>query len=110
MNKIIWTNHAKQRANERKIDLLQVESAILSPDKTSPNEKGGVEYQKKVGNQTFIALAKENEDKEVVIISAWVNPPNPGTRDEVYKKRYKESQNASWFKKLWLTFLNQTGF
>lgn len=108
--KIVWTNHAKQRAKERKIDLEQIESAVASPDKTEPNEKGGVRYQKRVGKQSFIALVKENERGEKVIVSAWVNPPNPGTRDEIYKKRYNEAQKSSWIKKLWLTFLNQAGF
>ena len=85
---IVWTNHALLRLRARKLSRQIVEEAVLAPDKT---------------------VVKKNEKGEGVVVSAWCNPPNPGTRDFRQKKRYYQMQNASFAKKLWLTFLDQIG-
>ncbi|OIP57194.1 MAG: hypothetical protein COX79_04070 [Candidatus Levybacteria bacterium CG_4_10_14_0_2_um_filter_36_16] len=106
---IVWTNHALLRLRARKLSRQIVEEAVLAPDKTLVNKKGSTEYHKIVKNQTIVAVVKKNEKGEGVVVSAWCNPPNPGTRDFRQKKRYYQMQNASFAKKLWLTFLDQIG-
>lgn len=107
-NDIIWTNHALARLNARKIHKDSVIQAIISPDRTKENN-GATEYQKRFDNQTVAAIVKENEKGESIILSCWVDPPNPGTRDFKRKTRRNQMQNAGVLKKLWLTFLEQIG-
>lgn len=109
MANFIWTNHVIQRLKERKVPQNLIIQVILNPDKTVVNREGAIEYRKKIQNQTVVALVKKNEKGEDVIISGWVDPPNPGTKDFKRKKRYIEMQKASFLKKLWLTFLDQIG-
>lgn len=109
MANLIWTKHVIQKLKERKISQDLIIQAIIIPDKTEVNREGAIEYRKKIQNQTVVALVKKNEKGEDVIISGWVDPPNPGTKDFKNKKRYIEMQKASIFKKLWLTFLDQIG-
>ena len=107
-NDIIWTNHARDRLNKRKIHKDLVIQAIISPDHTKQNN-GATEYQKRFDNQTVAAIVKENEKGESIILSCWIDPPNPGTADFKQKGRYNASKKASLLKKFWLTFLNQVG-
>lgn len=79
------------------------------PDLTT-NNKETTEYQKKLGNQTVTVLLKQNKNKENIIISCWIDPPNYGTKDYKDKKRYLKMQEASPFKKFWLILLQQLGF
>ncbi len=110
MASFIWTNHVVQRLKERKISQALIIQAICDPDETEVNKEGGMTYRKKIQNQTVIAVVKKNERGEDVVISGWVNPPNPGTKDFKNKKRYLELQKASFWKKFWLTFLGQMGW
>ena len=86
----------------------QAEEALTNPDKTTQNGDK-IESQKRFGNQTVTVLVKKNEKGESIIISAWIDPPNPGTKDAKYKARYKESRKASGWKKIWLALLDQLG-
>lgn len=108
MSDIIWTNHARERLNARKIHKDLIIQAIISPDRTIA--KGdATEYQKRFDNQTVAAIIKENEKGENIILSCWIDPPNPGTKDYKIKQRRKEMYKAGVLKKLWLTFLDQIG-
>ncbi|MCL4416591.1 MAG: DUF4258 domain-containing protein [Actinobacteria bacterium] len=107
-NDLIWTNHAKDRLSARKIHKDLVIQAIINPDKIV--SKGDAsEYQKRFSSQTVAAIIKTNEKGENIILSCWIDPPNPGTRDFRRKKRYYQMQKAGVLKKLWLTFLEQIG-
>jgi len=108
LNNIIWTNHARDRLNKRKIHKDFVIQAIISPDRTKQNN-GAIEYQKRFDNQTVAAIVKENEKGENIILSCWIDPPNPGTKDFKRKARKIKMQKAGILKKLWLTFLDQIG-
>jgi hypothetical protein len=104
----IWTNHAYQRLNERRIPLAYLEKTVADPDRTI-QKKGAFELQKKIDDRTVTALVKQNERGENIIVSCWVNPPFPGTKDFKTKQRYKQMQTATGFKKFWLHVLYQLG-
>ena len=108
LNNIIWTNHARDRLNKRKIHKDFVIQAIISPDRTKQNN-GAIEYQKRFDNQTVAAIVKENEKGENIILSCWIDPPNPGTKDFKRKARKIKMQKAGIAEKFWLTFLDQIG-
>lgn len=108
-NDFIWTNHALDRLKDRKIPKHLVVLAATNPDNIVFKENGAKEHQKKFEHQTIAAIVKENERGEKLIVSCWINPPNPGTKDFKKKNRYLAMQKAGLLKKLWLTFLDQVG-
>jgi hypothetical protein len=97
-----------KRLSDRRIPQNSVIQAILSPDEKSTHQDV-TQYQKRIGKQKFGAVVRENNQGQDVILSAWVDPPNPGTTEYRRKKRFYEAKKASLAKKLWLTFLNQIG-
>lgn len=105
----IWTNHARDRLRERHIPQHNIDQTINHPDRTQTKKSGSTEYSKRIDDRTYAVLLKPNDRGEQLIISLWVDPPFPGTRDAKKKARYQEMQNASWKKKIWLTILDQLG-
>ncbi|MGH7204101.1 MAG: DUF4258 domain-containing protein [Candidatus Levyibacteriota bacterium] len=105
----IWTNHARDRLNERKISKRYIDQTLDNPDKIVENRNGTRELQRRINDRTFAAIIKENERGEHLIVSCWVNPAYPGTKDERKHKRYLKMQKASFWGKLWLTVLDQLG-
>jgi hypothetical protein len=105
----IWTNHAQKRRKERKIAQKLIDQALQSPDRILHRESGVKEFQKIIAKKTIAALVKRNHKGEHIIISCWVNPPNPGTKDYRRRLRYFEMQRSSFMKKLWLMLLNKLG-
>ncbi|MGI8420573.1 MAG: DUF4258 domain-containing protein [Candidatus Levyibacteriota bacterium] len=105
----IWTNHARDRLNERKISKQYIDQTLNNPDKIVENRNGTRELQKRIGDRTFAAIIKENERREQLIVSCWVNPAYPGTKDAKKHARYLKMQKASFWGKLWLTLLDQVG-
>jgi hypothetical protein len=110
MNKIIWTNHAKKRLDDRKISKNLIFETISSPDSKHNNTGGSLEIYKSYGDQEIHVILKENEKKEFIILSCWINPPNYGSKDFNNKKFTKNLKRSSGIKKFWYTFLNQIGF
>lgn len=106
----IWTNHAYDRAKERKIPQSYIEKALHGPDRTIQKDNHTLEFQKRIDDRIIAAIVKENEQGEKIVVSCWVNPPYPGTRDAKKKSRYFEMQKASPLRKIWLTILSQLGF
>lgn len=107
--KYIWTNHALKRLKERKISQKLIDQALYFPDRTLQKNNRSLELQKRIDARTVAALVKKNERGENIIVSVWINPPFPGTRDYKKRQRYLEKQKASFWRKLWLTFLDQIG-
>lgn len=104
-----WTNHARQRLHERKISVSLVEETISAPDRIIHRPKGSIEIQKKLDERIVTALIKQNDRGEHIIVSCWVNPPFPGTKDYRMKNRYRQMQKAHGMKKFWLHMLYQLG-
>ena len=110
MDRIIWTNHALKRINDRKITQNQIYQTISSPDSKLNNEDGSIEYVKLFGIQKVHTIIKENSKGEIILLSCWINPPNSGTFDSKNDKLRRSIKHSGPIKKIWLTFLNQIGF
>jgi len=108
-NNYIWTNHAIQRLKERKILRKLIDQALYHPDKKLHKNAYITEQQKRIKGLTLAVIIKENENGEKIIVSCWVNPPFPGTKDYKLHQRFLAMKKASFMKKIWLTFLNQIG-
>lgn len=107
----IWTNHAIDRLKERGMSKDIAVKAFQNPDsKGNGKQKGTYEFQKKIGNSFVTVIATQNEKKEWIILSCWVDPPIYGTRDWKSKQYYKEYQKAGFWGKLWVIFKKQIGF
>jgi hypothetical protein len=108
-NNYIWTNHAIKRLKERKIPRKLIDQALYHPDKKLYRNASVAEQQKRIKGITFAAIIKENGNGEKIILSCWVNPPFPGTRDYKLRQRFFAMKKATFMKKIWLTLLNKIG-
>lgn len=107
---VIWTNHANERIGERGVSKEDVIETFRKPDRTITDEKNGAtEYQKRFGKLRITVIAKQNERKEWLILSAWADPPLTGTIDARQKEEWKKYQNASFWGKIYLTLKKQLG-
>jgi hypothetical protein len=107
---IIWTHHALERLSQRGITQDAALRTFRDPDKSYEKEKGSTAYVKYFGEQKVTLIGKKTEQQEWIIVSAWIDPPLPGSVDEQRKKRYWEYKNASWWKKILIAFKQQAGF
>lgn len=110
MNNLIFTNHALKRISDRKMNKSMILQAFTSPDRKNKGKNPDTtEFIKHTGSSTITLIAKQNEKNEWIALSAWIDPPFPGTKDYKDRKRYLAYQNAGFWGKLWLTLLNQLG-
>jgi hypothetical protein len=105
----IWTNHALKRLKERKIPNELINKTLLYPDRTIRQQDKTTELQKRIDGKTIAAIVKKNERGENIVLSCWINPPFPGTKDHKKRQRYFAMKNASFMKKLWLKVLTRLG-
>ncbi len=105
----IWTNHAIKRLKERKIPRNCIEQVLFHPDKKLFKDATVIEQQKRIYGKTFAVIIKVTKRREKIIVSCWVNPPFPGTRDYTLQKRFLAMKKASFMKKIWLMFLTKIG-
>ena len=107
---VIWTNHARDRLKERGMSRDIALKAFKDPDsKNQGKQSGTYEFQKKVGSSYITLIAKQNEQKEWVVLSCWIDPPVYGTRDWKNKQYYKAYQKAGVWGKLWIILRKQLG-
>lgn len=107
---LIWTTHALSRLTERRFTQHMARETFYQPDKVHPGrEKGTTEYQKRFGQSRVTVIAKQNEQHEWIIISCWIDPPLPGTKDAMKKETYRRYQKAGFWKKVWMVILKQLG-
>ena len=107
---LIFTKHARTRLQERGFSKDQAQLVFEKADKIKPGKRtGSQEYIKKIGYQT-ITLIVGNNNQDKIVISAWIDPPLPGTKDASKQKRYKEYHQSSALKKIWLIIKEQFGF
>jgi len=108
---IILTNHARERLQDRKITMSQIEQAIAHPTSVKRSSSSGQKtFLKHIGKQTVTIVAAPNPKGEWVVLSCWVKPPNPGTRDEKDHRYWLAYTRASFFGKFWLVLKKQLGF
>lgn len=95
---------------ERGISKEKVWETYKSADTQSKKGNGAFEQKKKFGNCLITIITKKNENQEVIIVSVWMDPPLPGSKDAKQKEFFKKYQRAGFWGKLWYIFLRQLGF
>lgn len=110
MSDIIWTKHAQARNQERQITQDWIEKTINNPDDFSEIEGGKIKSNKNFGLHTVTVITTKANSGKYLILSAWVNPPIPGTKDFKKESQKRKIRNSSGIKKIWLTLLGQLGF
>lgn len=107
---LIWTHHAIERMRNRGLTQDMARETFKKPDKIIPGKThGSFEYQKQFDSSRVTLIAKQNEKYEWIVLSAWIDPPLPGSNDAKQKAFYHLYQKAGFWKKLWLAFRQQTG-
>lgn len=104
---LIFTNHALGRLSERGFTKEMAYQTFSNSDKKTVGKNGGTEFVKKFGAQTITVVSKQNEKYEWIVLSCWIDPPLPGTRDERLKEDYKKYQKAGFWGKIFLTIKRQ---
>lgn len=105
---LIWTNHAIERMRNRGLSQDVAWQAFKNHDQNFEGKtKGAIEYQKRFDTFLVTVVAKRNEKNEWIIISAWIDPPFPGSADAKQKTTYHQYQKAGFWGKLWLTLKKQ---
>lgn len=107
---VIWTNHVLERVNSRGISADMVLATFNNPQRSKPGKEGSTLYIKQFGEQTVTIVTKRNEKGEWLLLSAWMEPPLPGTIDAKRREKYRTYKNASGWKKFLLTLTRQLGF
>lgn len=98
----IWTNHALDRLNQRGLSQSTAYQAFKNPDSSHKSRDGAYEYQKQFGAQIVTLIAKQNDKSEWIILSCWVDPPLPGSKDDKKHQRYLAYQKMGFWGKLWM--------
>lgn len=97
---LIFTNHALTRLSQRRIEKEAAFGAFANPDKKEKKGDGTTTFVKKIDKHTVTILAKQNEKSEWIALSAWIDPPIPGTKDEKLKLEYRKYQKSGFWGKL----------
>lgn len=106
----IWTNHALGRLGQRGLTQELAWEAFNRPDReVKGREKGTMQYEKRFGRSLVTIIAKQNDKREWIIISCWVDPPLLGSIDIGKKEEYKKYQKASFLGKFLMTARKQLG-
>ncbi|MBI4028782.1 MAG: DUF4258 domain-containing protein [Candidatus Blackburnbacteria bacterium] len=72
---VIWTNHAIQRLEERRINPSEVLATWSNPDQSRPaTARNSWIYYRTFGNEKIEVVASKNEKGETVILSVWSRP------------------------------------
>lgn len=108
---IIWTNHALERLIQRGLAQKDALDAFRNPDTTLVGKNpGSVEHIKHFSQSKVTIIAKQNEQNQWLVISAWIDPPLPGSPDWYKKEEYKKYQKSGFWGKFFMTLKKQIGF
>lgn len=107
---IIWTNHALERAKYRGISQDMIRATFNNPQSNRPGKDGSTLYVKQFDNHEVTIVTKKNERGEWLLLSAWMDPPLPGTMDFKRKEEHRAYRKASGWGKFFLTLKRQLGF
>lgn len=108
---VIWTNHVIAKMRDRGLSQDTAWVTFKHPDRTFLGKKPHTsEFQKQFDRACVTVIATQNDKKEWVVISAWIDPPLPGSRDYKEQQEYAAYQKASGLMKIVLTIKKQLGF
>lgn len=68
-----------------------------------------MEYGRRYDQYQVTVIAKQNEKKEWIILSCWVDPPYEGFIDDRKQTWQRQYVSASPWRKLWLEVKRQLG-
>lgn len=99
---LIWTNHALDRLKERGLPQDLAWQAYRYPDDVEENTyKQSKTYIKRFDKYLVTTIIKQNEKKELIVVSTWVSPPMKHTADYRNRNKYHGYQKASTLGKIW---------
>lgn len=104
---LIFTNHALERMRERGITQQQVWETHKFPDAQEESKNNSTERRKKFGETTVTIIYKHNAQHETIIVSVWMDPPLPGSKDAKEKQWWQKYKKAGFWGKLWLSLSKQ---
>jgi hypothetical protein len=108
---LIFTNHALQRLDERRFPAGMVIETFNQPDSRGPaKQPGAMQVRKRFGESTVTVITKQNDRGEWIVLSCWIDPPLPGTKDYKERQRYHAYKKSGFWGKVWLTIRSQLGF
>ena len=108
---VIWTNHALERLGQRGLSQSMAWQAFQHPEESLKGKQPGTsEFRKRFDTSLVTIIATQNERREWIILSCWIDPPLPGSIDTFKKEQYRRFQQASFWGKFWLTLKRQLGF
>lgn len=106
---LIWTNHALNRLEVRRLSQDIAWSAYRYPDNVKKGkEPGTLEYTKRFRGSLITIIVKQNERAQWLVLSCWIDPPLPGTMDEK-QNEWRAYKKASWWGKWWLVLRRSLG-
>lgn len=103
----IWTNHALERLGKRGFTQKLALQAFQYPDEEHPGKSpGSYKFIKRVGESTITIIAKQNDQKEWIVLSCWIHPPLT-TWEHKRQQDYQNFKKAGFWGKLWYTLKKQ---
>jgi hypothetical protein len=107
---VIWTNHVLERIDQRGLTKDIVLQTYRHPDHSVPGKQPGtIEYTRRFQSSVVTVIAKKNDRAEWLLLSAWIDPPLPGTADAKKKQEWRKYQKASLLGKIWMQVLRLLG-
>lgn len=97
---LAYSTHLGQRLVERRITRDQVDLTIARPESVE-NSRDGKRYKRAFGTQTLTAVVVTTQSGQQLVVSAWIDPPNPGTKDARKKALYQRYRKAKGLMKWW---------
>lgn len=108
-NGLIFTNHALERMRERGITQEKMWQTYKNPDTQNERKHNTTERRKKFGNSEISIIFTHNERNEAIVVSCWVEPPLPGSKDAKEKEWWNRYKKAGFWGKIYLTLIKQLG-
>lgn len=108
---LIWTNHALSKLSQRGLTQESAWKTFKYPDSLIKGKKPEtIQHQKNFGSSVITVIVKQNEKKEWIVLSCWIDPPSPDSIDAKKREEYQKYRKASFWGKIFLTFRRQIGF
>ncbi|MGE5041813.1 MAG: hypothetical protein ACM3IJ_02830 [Candidatus Levyibacteriota bacterium] len=104
---LIITNHCLERMKQRGVTYQKIWETHTYPDFQDVLRGEATERKKKYGERTVSILFKRNHQNETIIISCWMEPPMPGSKDARQQEWYRRYKKAGFWGKIWLTAIKQ---
>lgn len=106
---LILTNHAIDRISQRAITEEDIWQTYKSPDFQEERKNNAVLRSKRFKNYEISIIYKYSTENKPIILSVWMEPPIPGSKDAKEKEWWGKYKRAGFWGKIFLTFQKQIG-